>query len=107
MVNYKRLPDGYFELLEDYSEDGVEIAKGFVWDGASIPRWLRWLVRQTDRTKEASMVHDIMYAGGSGVTRKEADDIFLVKLLEDDVKPMKAKAMWMAVRSFGWLFFED
>ena len=107
MIDFKTLPDGTFELLEDYLEDGIEIAKGFVWNGASVPWWLRWLIRPTDKTKEASMVHDLLYASGNGVLRKEADGIFKTKLLEDSVRPIKAFSMWAAVRGFGWLFFKD
>ena len=107
MIDYKELPNGFFELLEDYHEDGIEIAKGFVWDGASVPWWLRWLIRPTDKTKEASMVHDLLYAEGNGVLRKEADGVFKIKLLEDSVKPVKAWAMWIGVRAFGWMFFQD
>lgn len=107
MISYKELPDGLFELLEDYSEDGIKIARGFVWDGASVPWFLRWLLARTDKTKEASMVHDLLYAAGNGVARKEADGIFYEKLLEDNVVPWKAQLMRMGIRLFGWLFFRD
>ena len=107
MIKYKELDDGYFELLEDYSEGGIDIAKGFTWDGASVPVWLRWLVRPTNRTKEASMVHDLLYASGNEVTREAADCVLLIKLLEDNVKPIKAISMWLGVRLFGWMFFQE
>lgn len=107
MIDYKELPNGFFELLEDYHEDGIEIAKGFVWDGPSIPKYLRWLVRPTKLQSEASLVHDFLYASGNGVKRVVADKIFRYKLLEDSVKPVKAWAMWIGVRAFGWMFFQD
>jgi len=106
MIKYKELSNGLFELLEDYTEDGISIAKGFQWDGASVPWWLSWLVRPTKKTKEASMVHDLLYAGMNGVTRKVADLTFHKKLLEDDVHPVKAWTMTTGVQLFGWLFFK-
>ena len=106
MINYITRPDGLFELIEDYAEEGISIAKGFTWNGASVPWFLRWLVRPTNKTKEASMVHDLLYAGMNGVTRKVADLTFHKKLLEDKVHPFKAWAMKTGVRLFGWLFYK-
>jgi hypothetical protein len=106
MIKYKELSNGMFELLEDYSEDTIAIAKGFTWDGASIPWWLRWLIEPTRRTKEGSMVHDLLYASGNGVSRKAADYKLFKELVEDDVQPIKAFSMWLGVRLFGWIFFQ-
>jgi len=106
MIEYKVIGHNLFELLEDYSEGGIEIAKGFTWNGASIPWYLRWLISPTDKTKEASMVHDLLYAGGNGVTRKVADIMFHQKLIEDGVSTVKAWVMKAGVRLAGWMFFK-
>lgn len=105
MIQYSKVGN-LFTLDEDYVEDGIYIPKCFTWNGASIPVWLHWLIKPTEKTKEASLVHDMFYGAGNGVARKLADDIFRVKLLEDNVKPMKAWVMWVAVRLFGWLYFK-
>ena len=106
MIDYKTIGENLFQLSKDYSEDGIEIAKGFIWNGISVPWWLRWLIRSTDKTKEAGMVHDMAYGAGNGVARKVADKIFLRKLLEDGVSSVKAKAMYYGVRVFGFLYFK-
>ena len=106
MVNYRKIGPNLFELTQDYNEGGIRIPEGFKWNGASIPWFLRWLVKPTELTKEGSLVHDMLYSGNNGVTRALADKIFKNKLLEDGVKPLKAWAMWLGVRLGGWLYFK-
>lgn len=107
MISYNRIGKDLFQLSKDYSEDGIEIAKGFKWNGVSVPWWLRWLIRPTDKTAEAGMVHDMLYGAGNGAARKAADKVFLRELLEDGVGKVKAYCMYIGVRLFGWLFYKD
>jgi len=107
VIHYNKIGRDLFQLSKDYSEDGIEIAKGFIWNGVSVPWWLRWLIRPTDKTAEAGMVHDMLYGSGNGVARKVADRVFLRELLEDGVNKVKAIAMYLGVRLVGWRFFKD
>ena len=72
-------------------------------DGASIPRILWRLAHPFQpRYVAAALVHDALY-GAELLPRHRADEIFRRLLREDNVPRWKARAMWLAVRSFGWL----
>ncbi len=74
---------------------------GFITDFASVPRPLWWFVSPTDKTViRASLLHDYLYRTGSR-SRKEADYLFYLKLLEDGTPKWKAWIMYQAVRLFG------
>lgn len=84
----------------DYEE--VSVPKGFIFDGASIPRML-WRIAGHPFTAKyitAACVHDYLYSTGK-VTRKTADKMFLCLLLAYDVSPLFALMMYYAVRVFG------
>ena len=77
------------------------IPVGFITDFASVPRPLWWFISPTDKTViRASLLHDYLYRTGSR-TRKDADYLFHLKLLEDGTPRWKAKLMYLAVRIFG------
>jgi len=83
----------------------ITLRAGFRWNGASIPRWLWWLVGSPFHPlfMVASAFHDALYQYGSrlGITRREADDLFFALLRADGVSLVRASAMWLAVRAFG------
>lgn len=94
----------------------IKIPKGFITDGASVPRifWI-YLPRFGKYTK-AAIVHDYLYKGcGSAyeqfgisgyfsinITRKESDLIFKKIMKVSGVNKVKCWLMYNAVRIFGW-----
>ena len=77
--------------------------RGFICDGASIPR-IFWTVMGHPfdyRWRSASILHDWFYRRG-GVTRKQADKIFYDGLRYKGVRKTKAWAMYLAVRVGGF-----
>lgn len=93
-------------LLDDFIAETLKykfkIKKGFVFDGASIPK-LFWNVIGspfTGKYKEAALVHDALYAS-EYFKRKECDDIFLDLMERADVGYFKRYTMYWAVRIGG------
>lgn len=86
-------------------EDGALylVERGFCFDLASVPWWLRWAVDE-DVGVGASALHDKAYGGGfPGMTRREADSLFHRALQAWGVPKAKAWLMYKAVRRFGWV----
>ena len=80
---------------------GFEIPKGFVFDGMSVPWFLRSFFGgpYRPRTVEAVLLHDWLYGTGR-LGRKEADLIFYRHLVREGVRC--AFIFYLAVRLFGW-----
>jgi len=111
-----RSSDGLYVLYEEYTylrpEWNVTIPEGFVWDGASVPRFL-WSIsgiRPDGRIRAAALVHDYLYRYGGKVpscsrvfTRKEADRLFYEMIREAGGSWWTAWRAWFAVSLFGWL----
>jgi hypothetical protein len=88
----------------------VCIPAGYISDGASVPRALWWYAPPVGLYSAAALCHDWLYAN-KGVrpmlappvlSRATCDAIFRNLMLRAGVRPGKARAMWLAVRSFGW-----
>ena len=108
-------------LSEDYTYSYslmVAIPMGFVWDGASVPRWLWGVsgIRPDGLIRAAALVHDWWYRGspllpdglrhsvpGCKMTlcRKDADDLFYKISREAGVPRRQAWRAYLAVRMFG------
>lgn len=100
-----------YELLENVKVQNVkgwdiEIYKGFIWDGASIPREL-WddIGCPLDFVLE-SLIHDGLYRTHL-LSRKEADKIFHHLLIRNGVSEVKAKVMYLAVRLGGGASYDE
>lgn len=94
--------DGRWELAEDYGE----VPKGFVTDGASVPRFLWWLLGapfEAD-TIDGSVNHDFDYRTGAR-PRNVADANFFGRLLLHGVGVCRAFAYWLGVRCVGWKYY--
>ncbi|OBP63724.1 DUF1353 domain-containing protein, partial [Riemerella anatipestifer] len=61
----KEYPRHYVTLidLEIQLSDGyiLNIDKGFIWDGASVPSWLHWLFPPIDEGALADLIHDKLW----------------------------------------------
>ena len=78
------------------------IPKGFISDGCSIPKSLRWLIGNPLSSKYiiASIIHDWLYYTHI-FNRKQADNIFYKYLLDNGNCEYKSYIMFSTVRIFG------
>ena len=88
----------FIKLVEDFSYGDIVVPKGFVCDGASIPR-IFWTVVGSpyDRFLFAAVIHDWMCVNKEDYTRKEADNTFLECMTELGIKTWRRDIMWRAV----------
>lgn len=79
----------------------IIIPKDFVFDGASIPRFLWSIIGCpfSPRFRAAALVHDYLYSIHKG--RAIADRIFRQMLLDAGVSKYTARKMFLAVWMFG------
>lgn len=78
----------------------ITVPPGFMTDFSSIPRGL-WNVFPPWQFPQAGVVHDFLYAFG-GVTRGEADQIYLRILEALGCGWFKRRAAYLALRTCGW-----
>jgi hypothetical protein len=81
------------------------LSNDFSWDGASIPRWLWWLMGHplSPQLRWASLWHDIGCREAQCIEdRTIADAVFLRLLREAGVSKYRRLAMWLAVRIYGF-----
>ncbi len=96
-----------WEVIEDYTyERGllrITVRKGFVYDGASIPRvfWRFIGPPAAGKYAHAALLHDWLYFHQVRFTRKHADDIMLMVMKEDGVSWWRRNAIHRAVRLGG------
>lgn len=99
------LPKRHFWVVNDAWECyGHTVPKGFVTDLDTIPMLPLLYLLIKGRARWAALLHDYLYSGTS-VDRKTADLLFLRAMLEEDVPHWVAKAMYWAVRGFGWRYY--
>ena len=120
------LPDGYVNLAEHLIERGyhpddavvrkawglwattspaviygIKVPQGFVTDGASVPRLLRWLFARVGAPHQvAALLHDQMYAEQL-VSRRHADRMYYRVCKHMGVGGSAAAAMYLALILFG------
>ena len=86
------------------------VRKDFVFDWASVPRWLRgWLPAAGLKGQPygmAALWHDWLYVhqeiAGVAITREQADALFLEIMLYCGVCRPRAWVLWSGVRLGGW-----
>lgn len=84
--------------------DEATISKGFLTDGASIPRILWRVCGHPMSTKRlvSAIVHDAIYAGEIlGFNRQEADEIYRDSLIERGFAKWKAYLEYYTLRAGG------
>ena len=103
----KPLSNGKAILLDDYvySINGydIKVFRGFITDGASVPKSLQWLYNPFGRYIKGAVVHDYLYStyNNTGINRTLADKIFLHIMKETGVDNRTARRFYTAVRCFG------
>ena len=109
----KVLDDGkYYELIEELSyyresnkDDIIIIPKGFIFDGATVPRIFWTIIPPLGRYTRAACLHDylidVKWRKEKVITRKEADIIFLESMKAIKVNKLLAYTMYSAVRFYS------
>lgn len=93
----------------------LKVSKGEIWDGASIPRWLWWLIKPFDNGAFGDFIHDMLwinqfdqigYHGSIFLARKFADEerVKWRNYLAPD-KKLKTKFTHFVIRKIGGLFY--
>ena len=86
----------------------VAIEEGFLTDGASIPKVVHGMMGPWGAYFPAALIHDALYAARpEGVSREDADRVFLELMLRDRVDRQQAVMMHAAVRAFGQLAWDS
>ena len=88
------------------SSASVTIPVGFVTDFASIPQALQAIIRQNGLYILPAVVHDYLYWKQT-CTREQADQIFLLAMLENKVADVHRVATHAAVRAAGSFAWDD
>lgn len=101
-------PDGVFWMLgaplqyrPGNSNRSVTVPKGFVHDFASVPAIATPFVPKHGPYNRAAIVHDFLY-WAAPCTRLEADNLFLISMIEAGVAPWRRWGIYRAVRLAGW-----
>lgn len=79
----------------------VRIPKGFGTDLASIPRLFQNIVPKVGRHIQPAIVHDYTYVYDTGLTKVEADQMFLDGMKSVGVPWYRRRVMYWAVRIGG------
>lgn len=112
-----------FYLAEDYDffykRDGrsqlhvipsYKLEPNFWTDLASVPPFARPLIDPLGPSLEPSVIHDWLYWAGrkgklEGMTKEEADEVFLAAMVVNGVDPLTRSLMYGAVVDFGWTVY--
>ena len=85
----------------DLLPEPVYVQEGFVTDFASVPRAPVVYMAMADMGQPAAVIHDYLYRFRP-CSRKLADAVLEEALEVLGVSWWRRKAMWLAVRAFGW-----
>lgn len=99
----------------------VRIPDGFIWNDASSPRALHWVIGPADCGEVGPLVHDALYQhggelpeawfrgfwGATKYSRLESDGIFREIMLEEGIEERTARWAWLGVRLGGWKAFKS
>lgn len=94
-------------LLQDYiySVNGydIKVFRGFITDGASVPKSLQWLYNPYGKYINAAVIHDYLYSiyNNTGINRTLADKIFNFIMKETGIDNRTRRKFYMAVKCFG------
>jgi hypothetical protein len=84
----------------------MTVPVGFVTDFASIPQALQSIIRQNGLYLLPAVVHDYLY-WKQACTREQADQIFMLAMIENKVADIHRFPMHAAVRAAGGFAWDD
>lgn len=109
--------DGRLATFVDLHFDGKGIVSDFTvpatyrWNGASIPeiKVFEEIIgnRFDTEFRIPSLAHDYLYEHPEICSRKAADKYFRLLLKEEGIGPLKRNAMYLAVRLFGGIHYDN
>lgn len=90
-----------YEVVKSYLYKDIRIKKGFVTNGADIPRVL-WSIFPPNSPEymSAIVIHDFLCDKYPKVSYKEADKVFYEAMLEIGVAKWKAKLFYVCCSSY-------
>ena len=116
-AEYKRHDNNDIELTKPLEvrigKYEFDVPKGFVSDGASIPRFLWWLFTPfSPDTIDAAIPHDFVYRNQSwwarmGYNKKDADIMMNLIMIERKVSGWKRRWIYAGLRTFGWIGWNE
>lgn len=84
----------------------IVVPKGFVTDGASVPRFFWNVLGPLGPYFDAAVLHDFLYSPINAThTREQADLIFLEAMQLTGVGWITRNLVFTAVRACGWQFY--
>lgn len=91
-----------YEILEDVQYRSYVVPKGFISDGATVPKLFWSVFPPVDIYFKSCILHDWLVTK-TAMKWKDAADVFYESLLDDGVSKTKALIMSRAVRVWGFL----
>lgn len=76
----------------------------FITDLASIPGLFQPAIDRNGKSRRPAVLHDFLYCLKQGA-RSEADALFLEALETEGVGWFTRRTMWLAVRAWGWRYW--
>jgi hypothetical protein len=96
----KKIGKRKWELTQDWQTPFGVVPKGFISNGANVPRFLWWFLDPATEAFEASVIHDYFYDNAIQ-TKAFADLAFYQVLRTYGVSQHKAQPAYWAVKQFG------
>ena len=97
----------YYELAEDHIDDdfpGIVVPKGFLTNGASVPKYIRGIISPTGNLFRAAVVHDYLYATHQ-LSRRKSDRVFKKIVYDDTQNRLLAYTSYLGIRAVGSSFW--
>jgi len=94
-----------YELLNDEVILGIKVKKGFITDGATVPRLMWPLFPPISVYLEATVLHDYLLT--HGINRYRCDCLFKRAMKAYGARNWVASAMFMGVVMFGFIKKHD
>jgi hypothetical protein len=88
------------ELSDDYI---LKIPEGTIWDGASIPKWLWWLLKPIDEGAIGDLIHDELWKDKKAQLAYFGYNIYLARKFADDERKKWRKALAPDKKIKNWI----
>ncbi|OUT06889.1 DUF1353 domain-containing protein [Campylobacter concisus] len=100
-----------FELVENYRYRDIVIPKGYITDGASVPR-IFWSIFPPNKAEylSAAIVHDYLtdiVIEKKSITFRSADNTFKEMLIDLNVNKIEVTVLYWSVRLYHLLRYGD
>nr|DAV19986.1 MAG TPA: Protein of unknown function (DUF1353) [Caudoviricetes sp.] len=100
-----------FELVENYRYRDIVIPRGYITDGASVPR-IFWSIFPPNKAEylSAAIVHDYLtdiVIEKKSITFRSVDNTFKEMLIDLNVNKIEVKVLYWSVRLYHLLRYGD